>query len=64
MPPTASIPSPASLEAVTAGRWRVALSLTVAIVTHDQTVGEKADRIVRMLDGEVVRVAERELAAH
>jgi ABC-type lipoprotein export system ATPase subunit len=38
--------------------------LTFLIVTHDPSVGEKADRIVRMLDGEVVRVAKRELAAH
>jgi ABC-type lipoprotein export system ATPase subunit len=38
--------------------------LTFLIVTHDQSVGEQADRIVRMLDGEVVRVAKRELAAH
>ena len=29
--------------------------LTFLIVTHDHSVGEKADRIVRMLDGQVVR---------
>jgi predicted ABC-type transport system involved in lysophospholipase L1 biosynthesis ATPase subunit len=28
--------------------------LTFLIVTHDITVGRKADRIVRMLDGTVV----------
>jgi putative ABC transport system ATP-binding protein len=38
--------------------------LTFLIVTHDPSVGEQADRIIRMLDGEVVRVAERGLAAH
>ena len=38
--------------------------LTFLIVTHDPSVGEQTDRIIRMLDGEVVRVAERELAAH
>jgi putative ABC transport system ATP-binding protein len=32
--------------------------LTFLIVTHDLSVGERADRIVRMLDGQVVR-AER-----
>jgi len=29
--------------------------LTFLIVTHDHSVGEQADRIVRMLDGQVVR---------
>ena len=29
--------------------------LTFLIVTHDISVGEKTDRIVRMLDGQVVR---------
>jgi putative ABC transport system ATP-binding protein len=28
--------------------------LTFLLVTHDLSVGEKADRIVRMLDGQVV----------
>ena len=37
--------------------------LTFLLVTHDLSVGEKADRIVRMLDGQVVGAAERELVA-
>jgi putative ABC transport system ATP-binding protein len=35
--------------------------LTFLLVTHDLTVGEKTDRIVRMLDGQVVSAAERTL---
>jgi ABC-type lipoprotein export system ATPase subunit len=33
--------------------------LTFLIVTHDLSVGEKADRIVRMLDGQVVHAGQR-----
>jgi putative ABC transport system ATP-binding protein len=36
-------------------RLNVERGLTFLIVTHDVSVGEKADRIVRMLDGQVVR---------
>jgi len=35
-------------------RLNVERGLTFLIVTHDVTVGRKADRIVRMLDGEIV----------
>ncbi len=43
--------------------------LTFLIVTHDISVGRKTDRIVRMLDGEIVEeqrleVADRVLAGH
>ena len=43
--------------------------LTFLLVTHDITVGRKADRLVRMLDGEVVEdqyleVEEHVLAGH
>jgi predicted ABC-type transport system involved in lysophospholipase L1 biosynthesis ATPase subunit len=37
--------------------------LTFLLVTHDLSVGERTDRIVRMLDGEVVEAAERALVA-
>jgi predicted ABC-type transport system involved in lysophospholipase L1 biosynthesis ATPase subunit len=33
--------------------------LTFLLVTHDISVGEKTDRIVRMLDGEVVQTGLR-----
>ena len=37
--------------------------LTFLLVTHDLSVGEKADRIVRMLDGQVATIAQPELVA-
>ena len=43
-------------------RLNLERGLTFLIVTHDITVGEKADRIVHMLDGEVVASLVRELA--
>jgi putative ABC transport system ATP-binding protein len=43
-------------------RLNLERGLTFLIVTHDLTVGEQADRIVRMLDGEVVASTEREPA--
>jgi ABC-type lipoprotein export system ATPase subunit len=44
-------------------RLNLERGLTFLIVTHDLSVGEKTDRIVHMLDGEVVASAERELEA-
>ena len=43
-------------------RLNVERGLTFLIVTHDVSVGEKTDRIIQMLDGEVVESLERELA--
>ena len=37
--------------------------LTFLLVTHDLSVGEKADRIVRMLDGQVATIGQPELVA-
>jgi putative ABC transport system ATP-binding protein len=42
-------------------RLNLERGLTFLIVTHDNSVGERTDRIVHMLDGEVVASAEREL---
>jgi putative ABC transport system ATP-binding protein len=42
-------------------RLNLERGLTFLIVTHDNSVGERTDRIVHMLDGEVVARAEREL---
>jgi ABC-type lipoprotein export system ATPase subunit len=42
-------------------RLNIERGLTFLIVTHDVSVGEKADRIVHMLDGEVIASVEREL---
>jgi putative ABC transport system ATP-binding protein len=35
--------------------------LTVVVVTHDATVGRRCDRIVNMLDGEIVQERPQEL---
>jgi len=37
--------------------------LTFLLVTHDLSVGQKTDRIVRMLDGQVATIAQPELVA-
>jgi putative ABC transport system ATP-binding protein len=42
-------------------RLNLERGLTFLIVTHDNSVGERTDRIVHMLDGEVVASAAREL---
>ena len=44
-------------------RLNVERGLTFLIVTHDISVGEQTDRIVHMLDGEVVESAERRARA-
>jgi putative ABC transport system ATP-binding protein len=60
--PTGDLDSEGAADIVDLMRWlNVERGLTFLIVTHDLTVGEKTDRIVHMLDGEVVAAAEREL---
>jgi ABC-type lipoprotein export system ATPase subunit len=60
--PTGDLDSESAAEIVDLmRRLNIERGLTFLIVTHDVSVGEKTDRIVRMLDGEVVMSAEREL---
>jgi putative ABC transport system ATP-binding protein len=62
--PTGDLDSENAAEIVELMRHlNVERGLTFLIVTHDVSVGEKADRIVRMLDGEVVTQAPREEVA-
>jgi putative ABC transport system ATP-binding protein len=62
--PTGDLDSESAAEIVDLmRRLNVERGLTFLLVTHDLTVGERTDRIVRMLDGEVVAAAERELEA-
>jgi putative ABC transport system ATP-binding protein len=62
--PTGDLDSENAAEIVELMRHlNVERGLTFLIVTHDLSVGEKADRIVRMLDGEVVTTAPREQVA-
>ena len=61
--PTGDLDSESAAEIVELmRRLNLERGLTFLIVTHDLTVGEQADRIVRMLDGEVVASTEREPA--
>lgn len=61
--PTGDLDSESAAEIVELmRRLNVERGLTFLIVTHDISVGEKTDRIIQMLDGEVVESAERELA--
>jgi putative ABC transport system ATP-binding protein len=61
--PTGDLDSESAAEIVDLmRRLNLERGLTFLIVTHDLTVGEQADRIVRMLDGEVVASTEREPA--
>ncbi|MGH3044976.1 MAG: ABC transporter ATP-binding protein [Gaiellaceae bacterium] len=61
--PTGDLDSESAAEIVDLmRRLNIERGLTFLIVTHDLTVGEQADRIVRMLDGEVVASTEREPA--
>jgi putative ABC transport system ATP-binding protein len=61
--PTGDLDSESAAEIVDLmRRLNVERGLTFLIVTHDLSVGEQTDRIVHMLDGEVIRSAERELA--
>jgi len=59
--PTGDLDSESAAEIVDLMRGlNLERGLTFLIVTHDQSVGEKADRIVHMLDGEVVAAARPE----
>jgi len=61
--PTGDLDSESAAEIVELmRRLNVERGLTFLIVTHDLAVGEQTDRIVHMLDGEVVQSGERELA--
>jgi len=61
--PTGDLDSESAAEIVDLmRRLNLERGLTFLIVTHDISVGEKADRIVHMLDGEVVGSLMRELA--
>jgi len=61
--PTGDLDSESAAEIVDLmRRLNLERGLTFLIVTHDISVGEKADRIVHMLDGEVVGSLVRELA--
>ena len=61
--PTGDLDSESAAEIVELmRRLNAERGLTFLIVTHDISVGEKTDRIIQMLDGEVVESAERELA--
>ena len=61
--PTGDLDSESAAEIVDLmRRLNLERGLTFLIVTHDVSVGEKTDRIVHMLDGEVVESLERELA--
>jgi putative ABC transport system ATP-binding protein len=61
--PTGDLDSESAAEIVDLMRHlNLERGLTFLIVTHDLTVGEQADRIVRMLDGEVVASTQREPA--
>ena len=61
--PTGDLDSESAAEIVDLmRRLNLERGLTFLIVTHDISVGEKADRIVQMLDGEVVGSLVRELA--
>jgi putative ABC transport system ATP-binding protein len=59
--PTGDLDSESAAEIVDLMRQlNVERGLTFLIVTHDLSVGEQTDRIVRMLDGEIVVTPERE----
>jgi putative ABC transport system ATP-binding protein len=61
--PTGDLDSESAAEIVDLmRRLNAERGLTFLVVTHDLSVGEQTDRIVHMLDGEVVQSSERELA--
>ena len=45
-------------------RLNVERRVSFLIVTHDPSVGRKADRLVRMMDGEIVEEQQLEVTQH
>jgi ABC-type microcin C transport system duplicated ATPase subunit YejF len=45
-------------------RLNIERGVSFLIVTHDPSVGRKADRLVRMVDGEIVEEQRLEVAEH